>query len=63
MHSFNFRDPSQVSGKTVVVVGAGKSAIDAATECIKGGAKQVTLLRRQPHWPTPRKIANLVPFQ
>jgi len=63
MHSFDFREPSQVLGKKVVVVGAGKSAIDAAVECARSGAEEVTLLSRQPHWPTPRKIAHLVPFQ
>eukprot|EP00511_Aplanochytrium_stocchinoi_P006821 CAMPEP_0204825220 /NCGR_PEP_ID=MMETSP1346-20131115/3140_1 /ASSEMBLY_ACC=CAM_ASM_000771 /TAXON_ID=215587 /ORGANISM="Aplanochytrium stocchinoi, Strain GSBS06" /LENGTH=493 /DNA_ID=CAMNT_0051952761 /DNA_START=102 /DNA_END=1583 /DNA_ORIENTATION=+ len=62
IHSSEFTDLSQVEGKNVVVVGGGKSAVDCAVEASNTGAK-VTLLSRQPHWATPRKIANLIPFQ
>jgi len=63
MHSHDFRSADQVAGKKVVVVGNGKSAVDCAVTASDSGAAAVTLLSRRPHWPTPRKIANLIPFQ
>ena len=45
------------------MIGGGKSGIDLAIESKKAGASEVTLLRRNAHWPTPRKIAWLIPFQ
>lgn len=63
LHSGDFRLPEQVEGKRVVVVGGGKSAIDCAVEASKIPGTKVTLLSRQPHWPTPRKIGWLIPFQ
>eukprot|EP00285_Hemiselmis_virescens_P009723 CAMPEP_0173391798 /NCGR_PEP_ID=MMETSP1356-20130122/18592_1 /TAXON_ID=77927 ORGANISM="Hemiselmis virescens, Strain PCC157" /NCGR_SAMPLE_ID=MMETSP1356 /ASSEMBLY_ACC=CAM_ASM_000847 /LENGTH=870 /DNA_ID=CAMNT_0014349487 /DNA_START=72 /DNA_END=2685 /DNA_ORIENTATION=+ len=63
MHSHDFRSPNQVAGKKVVVIGNGKSAVDCAVNASNSGASSVTLLSRRPHWPTPRKIANLIPFQ
>jgi len=63
MHTFDFREAEQVAGKNVVVVGNAKSAIDVAVGVADAGAASVTLLSRQTHWPTPRKIANIIPFQ
>jgi dimethylaniline monooxygenase (N-oxide forming) len=46
-----------------VVVGGAKSAVDCAVEASRQGAAQVTMLQRRAHWPTPREIAGLLPFQ
>lgn len=62
-HSSDFTDASVAKNKSVVVVGSGKSAIDCAIASCKAGATSVTLLQRTAHWPTPRKIAGLIPFQ
>ena len=62
IHSSRFTDASRVIDKKVVVVGAGKSAIDCAVAASKC-ASSVTLLSRKLHWPVPRHIAGLVPFQ
>ncbi|KNC83865.1 hypothetical protein SARC_03890 [Sphaeroforma arctica JP610] len=63
LHSGDFRDNGMATGKDVVVVGSGKSAIDIAVNAAHANAKSVTMLQRNPHWPTPRKIAGLIPFQ
>jgi dimethylaniline monooxygenase (N-oxide forming) len=63
MHSSDFTNSQFAAGKKVVVIGGGKSAIDCALEASKVPGAKVTLLSRQPHWPTPRKIADLIPFQ
>jgi len=63
MHTFDYRSDEQVAGKKVVVVGNGKSAVDIAVAASDAGAAKVTLLSRRAHWATPRKIANLIPFQ
>jgi dimethylaniline monooxygenase (N-oxide forming) len=57
-----FKDPSQVQNKNVVVIGAGKSAHDVALEAKRSGADKVTLLFRQAHWGVPLNILNLIPF-
>jgi len=46
----------------VVVVGGGKSAVDNAVSAAKAGASS-TLIYRDAHWPVPRYLLNLVPFQ
>jgi len=63
LHSFHFTEREQAAGKRVVVVGGGKSAVDCAVAAVKGGAKGVTLLFREAHWPVPRKILDLIPFK
>jgi dimethylaniline monooxygenase (N-oxide forming) len=63
MHSSDFRDASVSKDRRVVVVGGGKSAIDCAVEASRAGASSVTLLQRTAHWPTPRKVAGIIPFQ
>jgi cation diffusion facilitator CzcD-associated flavoprotein CzcO len=62
LHSCTFLDKEQVKGKRVVVVGGGKSAVDNAVSAAKVGAAS-TLLYRDAHWPVPRYLLNLVPFQ
>lgn len=62
LHSCTFTDKEQVRGKTVVVVGGGKSAVDNAVAAAKVGSSS-TLLYREAHWPVPRYLLNLVPFK
>jgi cation diffusion facilitator CzcD-associated flavoprotein CzcO len=63
VHSSDFSDSGMAMNKRVFVVGGGKSAIDCAIEASRGGASSVVMLQRTVHWPTPRKIAGLIPFQ
>ena len=63
LHSSDFSDACMAQNKRVVVVGGGKSAVDCAVEAARGGASSVTMLQRTAHWPTPQKIAGLIPFQ
>lgn len=53
LHSSRLRDPKGLAGKHVVVVGAGKSALDCATAAARTAAS-ATLLFRKPHWMLPR---------
>merc|ERR1711972_550817 len=62
LHSCTFLDKEQVKGKRVVVVGGGKSAVDNAVSAAKAGTSS-TLLYRDAHWPVPRYLLNLIPFQ
>jgi dimethylaniline monooxygenase (N-oxide forming) len=60
-HSSQFVDQEQVSGRRVVVVGAGKSALDCAAAAAER-ASSCTLLLRAPHWMMPRYFFGLVRF-
>lgn len=62
LHSVDLKDIRTCTGKDVITVGAGKSAFDCAQFSAKVG-KSSTLLYRTAHWPVPRKILGLVPFQ
>ena len=62
LHSSEYTDARIAAGSKVVVVGSGKSAIDVALNASKSGVSS-TLLFRQAHWGTPRKIAGLIPFK
>lgn len=74
-HSSQAGDPSVrdalAKSKSVLVAGAGKSALDLATILAKGqwhieghGSPHVTLVYRRPHWLSPRKFfRNLIPFE
>jgi cation diffusion facilitator CzcD-associated flavoprotein CzcO len=53
LHSSQFTDGDLVRGRRVVVVGAGKSALDCATFAAREAAS-CTLLYRAPHWMVPR---------
>jgi dimethylaniline monooxygenase (N-oxide forming) len=59
IHSSEYRSPSQVTGRNVVVVGFGKSALDVAADAAKF-AKEVTLVYRKAHWPIPMDILDLI---
>jgi dimethylaniline monooxygenase (N-oxide forming) len=63
MHSCEFKDASVCQGKSVVVVGGGKSSIDCVVAAANKGAKAASMVFRTAHWPVPRKLLNLVPFQ
>lgn len=52
-HSSEFTDPHLVQGKRVIVVGAGKSALDCATWAARHG-QSCTLVFRAAHWMVPR---------
>jgi len=52
-----------VAGRTVVVLGFGKSALDVATMAATAGtAKSVKLVHRSLWWCMPKKILSLIPF-
>lgn len=53
IHSSQMVDRDMLSGKRVVVVGAGKSALDCATVAARE-ATSSTLVFRSPHWMLPR---------
>lgn len=55
MHSSAASDPDLFAGKRVVVVGAGKSALDCAAWAAEHAA-DCTLVFRQPHWMMPRYL-------
>lgn len=61
-HSATFQDASIATGKKVVVIGGGKSAIDNAVSAARVGDSS-TLVYRSAHWPVPRHLLNLVPFK
>jgi len=53
IHSSELVDREMLSGKRVVVVGAGKSALDCATVAAREAVSS-TLVFRRPHWMLPR---------
>ena len=62
IHTAFFYDAAIVKGKSVVVVGGGKSAIDCAVAASKH-TDDVKLLIRELHWPVPRYIMDIIPFK
>ena len=63
VHSSDFVDANIGKDKHVVVIGGAKSAIDCAIEATNHKAKSSTIIFRNAHWGTPRKIAGLIPFK
>jgi dimethylaniline monooxygenase (N-oxide forming) len=59
IHSSEFTDAKVLEGKRVVVVGAGKSALDCATVAADE-ADSCTLIFRTPHWMLPRYFFSRV---
>jgi cation diffusion facilitator CzcD-associated flavoprotein CzcO len=59
-HSSAALDTMSVAGRRVIVVGAGKSALDCAVWA-SGEAQSVTLLFRRPHWMAPRFLPGRIP--
>jgi cation diffusion facilitator CzcD-associated flavoprotein CzcO len=62
LHSTRFNTTEQVRGRHVVVVGAGKSACDAAMAALQT-AKRTSLVYRNATWKMPKKFAGLVPLR
>jgi len=62
LHSVDFKDLNLCKDKRVVTVGYGKSAFDCAQFSSKVASKS-TLLFRESHWPVPRNILGLIPFE
>mmetsp|Transcript_4229 Transcript_4229/g.7522 ORF Transcript_4229/g.7522 Transcript_4229/m.7522 type:complete len:908 (-) Transcript_4229:593-3316(-) len=57
IHAKDFTDLSIAIKKRVIVVGAGKTALDCVANVASNKiASSVTLLYRQAHWPLPRRI-------
>jgi cation diffusion facilitator CzcD-associated flavoprotein CzcO len=59
LHSSQLTDPALMEGQRVVVVGAGKSAIDCAAWAA-GRARSCTLVFRRPYWMVPRYLVGRV---
>jgi cation diffusion facilitator CzcD-associated flavoprotein CzcO len=59
LHSSEFTNPGLVRHKRVVVVGAGKSAIDCATWAARE-ARSSTLVCRRPHWMLPQYLFGFI---
>src|SRR5262245_761097 len=60
VHSSQLTDPHALAGQRVVVVGAGKSALDCAGWAARH-ARRCTLVFRSPHWMAPRRVFVGVP--
>ncbi|GLC42610.1 hypothetical protein PLESTM_001356100 [Pleodorina starrii] len=57
LHAKDFVDLSLARGRRVVIVGAGKTALDCVSSIVATNtATSVTLLYRQAHWPLPRRM-------
>jgi dimethylaniline monooxygenase (N-oxide forming) len=59
LHSSQLAGADAVDGKRVVVVGAGKSALDCATLAARRAAS-CTLVFRSPHWMVPRYLFGAI---
>jgi dimethylaniline monooxygenase (N-oxide forming) len=59
LHSSQVTDPELVRGRRVIVVGAGKSALDCATWAAREG-RSCTLLFRRAYWMVPRYFFGVV---
>lgn len=62
LHANDFKSIALAKGKKCVTVGYGKSAFDCAQVAAKVATKS-TLLYRSLHWPVPRNLLGLVPFE
>jgi cation diffusion facilitator CzcD-associated flavoprotein CzcO len=63
LHSSKYNDPSLAKGRRVVVLGGSKSATDIAVNAVKSGAREVTIVFREPVWRIPYFIGGLVNFK
>lgn len=63
LHSAQYTDPGLVKGKRVVVLGGSKSATDIAVNAVNSGAKDVTMVYREPVWRIPYFIGGLINFK
>src|SRR6185437_14647558 len=63
LHSSGYNDASLVRGRRVVVLGGSKSATDIAVNAVKSGAREVTIVFREPVWRIPYFIGGLINFK
>jgi len=63
LHSSNYGDASLAKGRRVVVLGGSKSATDIAVNAVNSGAREVTIVYREPVWRIPYFIAGLINFK
>jgi dimethylaniline monooxygenase (N-oxide forming) len=63
LHSSKYSDPALAKGRRVVVLGGSKSATDIAVNAAKSGAREVTIVMREPVWRIPYFIGGLVNFK
>lgn len=54
LHSSEYQEASFCKGKNVVIVGAGESAVDIATDVVEAGANRTVLWTRRVHMIAPR---------
>lgn len=59
LHSSEYKDPASMKDKDVVVLGFSKSATDIATNAAKNGAKNVTIVYREPVWRVPYFVGGI----
>ncbi|WP_315701064.1 MULTISPECIES: NAD(P)/FAD-dependent oxidoreductase [unclassified Bradyrhizobium] len=63
IHSSKYNDAALAKGRSVVVLGGSKSATDIAVNAVKSGAREVTLVYREPVWRIPYFIGGLINFK
>jgi dimethylaniline monooxygenase (N-oxide forming) len=63
LHSSKYNEPSLAKGRCVVVLGGSKSATDIAVNAVNSGAREVTIVFREPVWRIPYFIGGLVNFK
>ena len=63
MHSSKYNDAALARGRSIVVLGGSKSATDLAVNAVKSGAREVTLVYREPVWRIPYFIGGLINFK
>jgi cation diffusion facilitator CzcD-associated flavoprotein CzcO len=63
LHSSGYNDATLAKGRKVVVLGGSKSATDIAVNAVSSGAKEVTMVYREPVWRIPYFIGGLVNFK
>ncbi|MFC5497654.1 flavin-containing monooxygenase [Caenimonas terrae] len=54
-HSSQLREPSELAGQAVLVVGAGASALDLLDQCLEQGARRIVWVYRSQRWFTPTR--------
>ena len=55
LHSSGLRDPKELAGQSVLVVGAGASALDLLDQCLEHGASRIVWVYRSLRWFTPTR--------
>ena len=60
LHAKDFTDYSVTRGRRVLIVGAGKTALDCMSGLVSANtAASVTMLYRKSHWPVPRSLLGV----